>query len=272
MTDPKEQDQGPDELTERYRRASAADPSRPGEAVRSAIAAQARTEAAARAARGGLAPIEPKARAVKDSHWPLRAAAGLAVVAIGALIAFRITQRAQPGPASAYVIPAPQAEPSPMPAFAAVDRPATGNIAASAERSAAPAAARAEAPAVAPAVASAKAPVPAAALRLAPPADPAAGAGDAAIIRAIVARYFPEVNEGADPGLSRWVLFDHEGRVVRTGRGPAAGEPELRALIEQGQSGARIAQFRTVRIGEDRGSPISIALAWSAAASPAPGP
>ena len=106
MIDPPEDDDA-DQLAERYRGASAADLSRPGDAVRIAIAAEARAQASARTAAGGRTRIDGARAAANDSHWPIRAAAGLAVVAAGALIAVQISRHPDPEVLTAHVAAKP---------------------------------------------------------------------------------------------------------------------------------------------------------------------
>lgn len=74
-------------LSERYRQASAADGSRPSDAVRAAIRAEARLQATERAAKPTVLPNAP---AANDSHWRLRAVAGLVVVAIGVAVVLQV--------------------------------------------------------------------------------------------------------------------------------------------------------------------------------------
>jgi hypothetical protein len=83
-------DDAADELTLRYRRASASDPSRPSLQTRAAIGAQARTAMTFRSSRAAdeaaLAQLE-SSPAANDSRWKLRAVAGLAGVGLAGLLA-----------------------------------------------------------------------------------------------------------------------------------------------------------------------------------------
>ena len=172
-------------------------------------------------------------------------------------------QLAQPGPAYAPEPPAAivsrqRAESTPMVASAKIARAPSGNLADAAR------------PSPAREMAAPMAPAPAETLRLPPPTGAASDASDAATVRAIIARYFPET--GADAGLTRWILFDHEGRVLRTGRWPSAQASGLRPYIESLEPRSRIAQFRVVRVDDGRGGSVSAALAWSGAEAPLPGP
>ena len=75
----------PDELTERYRAASAADPARPSDSVRESVFAYARTVAADQAPRGITRLRSPAAH---DSSWRLSAAASVIVAVFATLLAW----------------------------------------------------------------------------------------------------------------------------------------------------------------------------------------
>jgi hypothetical protein len=81
-------DDRPDELTERYRAASAADPARPGDAARRSILAHARTVAADHATQR-VAAAPPRSPAANDSRWPVAAAASVVVAALATVLAWR---------------------------------------------------------------------------------------------------------------------------------------------------------------------------------------
>ena len=109
----------PDELTERYRAASAADPARPSDSVREAVFAYARTVAADQAPRG---ITRPRSRAAHDSSWRLSAAASVIVAVFATLLAWH------------FHTPAPVRGTEPNPAaseVAADNRSATGSSASS---------------------------------------------------------------------------------------------------------------------------------------------
>jgi len=79
----------PDELTERYRAASAADPARPSDSVREAVFAYARTVAADQAPRG-VTTARMRRPAANDSSWRLSAAASVIVAAFATLLAWHL--------------------------------------------------------------------------------------------------------------------------------------------------------------------------------------
>jgi cytoskeletal protein RodZ len=76
-----------DELTKRYRAASAADPARPGHAVRDSILAYARTVAADRATHG-MARAPRRRPAASDFGWRISAAASVIVAGLATLLAW----------------------------------------------------------------------------------------------------------------------------------------------------------------------------------------
>jgi len=76
-----------DELTERYRAASAVDPARPSDAVRESIFACARTAAVDHATHG-LSTAHRRRPAANDSSWRIRAAASVIVAGFAALLAW----------------------------------------------------------------------------------------------------------------------------------------------------------------------------------------
>ena len=110
-----------DELTERYRAASAADPARPGDSVRESVFAYARTVAADQAPRG-ISIARLRRPAANDSSWRLSAAASVIVAVFATLLAWH------------FHPPAPVRETGPNPATAEVaasNQPATGGSIAS---------------------------------------------------------------------------------------------------------------------------------------------
>jgi hypothetical protein len=95
----------PDELTERYRAASAADPARPSDSVRESVFAYARTVAADQAPRGIM---RMRSRAANDSSWRLSAAASVIVAVFATLLAWHFHTPAalrgtEPNPAASDV-------------------------------------------------------------------------------------------------------------------------------------------------------------------------
>ena len=78
-----------DELTERYRAASAADPARPSHAVRDSILAYARTVAADHATRG-TASTPRRRPAANDFRWRISAAASVIVAGFATLLAWHL--------------------------------------------------------------------------------------------------------------------------------------------------------------------------------------
>jgi hypothetical protein len=199
MSDPRPPDDPGDDLIERYRRASAADPSRPSAHVRESILAHARELAASRAGASALQRLVRTGSAANEPNWTLRLAGTLAVAGIAGLLLIPFLHlgsegdRARQTPATVAVSPAgaPEtttdrlavaasaAKPEATAAGGAID--ATDQAAApAAKRGAAPSAGRAElaqtaAPAQKAASAESAAPAPtAASAQLAAPA-PAAG-------------------------------------------------------------------------------------------------
>src|SRR5215469_17629276 len=97
----------PDELTERYRAASAADPAQPSDSVREAVFAYARTVAAEQAPhRVTIARV--RSPAANDSSWRFRAAASVIVAVFATLLAWH------------FHTPAPVRETGPNPATSEV--------------------------------------------------------------------------------------------------------------------------------------------------------
>jgi len=144
-----DEDAGEDALTERYRAASAAEDSRPPAALRTAIRAQAWKQLAVPAARAsaGASPrvASDRSPAANDSHWRLRAVAGLAVVAVGVAIVMQLRRSdtqapvaaatSKTTPPAATAVPATAAAPDNAPAVA------TGQVAQSRAAAASPPAA-----------------------------------------------------------------------------------------------------------------------------------
>src|SRR5215475_3814186 len=85
----------PDDLTERYRAASAQDPARPSDATRQSIFAHARMVAAGQTVeRTGSHGTRP--RAANDSNWRLAVAASVIVTGLATVLAWHFHAR---GPA-----------------------------------------------------------------------------------------------------------------------------------------------------------------------------
>src|SRR5437879_1297406 len=80
-------DERADELTERYRAASAADPARPSDSVRQSILAHARTVAADHATRG-TATERTRRHAANDPSWRVTAAASVIVAGFVTVLAW----------------------------------------------------------------------------------------------------------------------------------------------------------------------------------------
>jgi hypothetical protein len=106
-----------DELTERYRAASARDPARPSDKVRQSIFAYARTVSADHASRG-MATAPTRRPAANDSSWRISAAASIIVAGFATVLAWHV-HAPTPGPTH---------EPNPPPAsIGAHNEPATGS-------------------------------------------------------------------------------------------------------------------------------------------------
>ena len=236
MNSPPEHEEIADRLLDHYRRASAADGNRPSDAVRAAIAAQARTEAAARAARSGKKRVATTVSAANNAHWRSRAAASLAVVAIGALIVFRIFRPVDPALSRADVT-------TPV----AVQAPAAREMAVGATASGARAGAAL------------------ADNNSAPVASSVAESSDANADRAIIGRYFPDVLGAAATEQLLWVIFDEAGQVLHTGRHALAAETQLRAFMEGEFPGVKIRAYRVTTLSAVDGRPVRVAFAWAAA-------
>ena len=273
-----------DDLLDRYRRASAAESSRPSDAARSAIAARARVEAAVRTL-----------PAANDTHWRLRAAAGVAVLAVGALIVQRLShyrhyeQQVASQTAQAVV---ETASVPPVAATPVVVEQASAELAAPAVPQRSKASARSERPSLASALPAAlkrsvTIPSPAgmadAATKSAEAAAAAAvtgavasaGADSAAvstrataITAAVLTRYFPDAFSAAGTAPPMWLLIDQNGRVVRSGRFASIEETRLRTHREQLIPGARIGEYQTVTVSDAKQRQATVAIFTLAADSP----
>jgi hypothetical protein len=103
-----------DELTERYRAASAADPARPGHAVGDSVLAYARTVAADRATHG-MASAQRRRPAASDFSWRISAAASVIVAGFATLLAWHLHAPTRVA----------ERESNPLPQVAARNPPAT---------------------------------------------------------------------------------------------------------------------------------------------------
>jgi cytoskeletal protein RodZ len=102
-----------DELTARYRAASAADPARPSDAARESIRAYARRVAVNHATRA-MASAHGRTPAANDSRWRISAAASVIVAGFAAVLAWHVHAPA----------PVPGREPNPPPPHVAAHNPA----------------------------------------------------------------------------------------------------------------------------------------------------
>ena len=119
MSDADSDEDRAEELTARYRAASAADPARPSEFVRESIFAYARTAAGDPATRP-VSIARGRRRAAIDSYWPVTAAASLIVASLATVLAWHFHA---PTP-----VPAQAPNPSP-PQVLAHDQAATESTA-----------------------------------------------------------------------------------------------------------------------------------------------
>ncbi len=295
-------DDDADQLTDRYRRASAADPSRPGDAVRAAIVTEAKVQAVARAAGSGKTPIDIAAPVANDSRWPVRAAAGVAVVAVGVLIALQISHHPEPeiltAPVAvkpAAVIPATppaaaqitvaqsDAAYSPVPPLAALPARARERAEVQLERAEVQAVASSEqrvgvelvdpaaemiAPSMAARLLSSDSLLD---MRRPAPAGAVARVRDPAQDRAIVAQYFPEAFRGPLDQQPIWVLLDRHGHVLQTGRHFSVDKAVLRAYLESRIPGARIDEWQATTLSEGGGRTVTVTFAWVAGDPATPG-
>jgi hypothetical protein len=145
-----------DDLIERYRRASAADPSRPSAHVRESILAHARDLAASRAAASALQRLARRG-AANEPNWKLRLAGTLAVAGVAGLLLIPFLHRGSgtglepQTPEPVPVSPAAPAEPPTdrLAVAASAGKPAAtavGGAIDATDQAAAPAAKRAAAP------------------------------------------------------------------------------------------------------------------------------
>ena len=96
--------------------------------------------------------------------------------------------------------------------------------------------------------------------------------------RALVKLYFPTVLiKGASGNMGIWILFDHDGRVVRSGEEPF--EPsELRTLLEERYAGIKTSSMTVAPVLGENGRPIrnssqqtlQLHCVWLAVGSPLP--
>ena len=104
------------------------------------------------------------------------------------------------------------------------------------------------------------------------------GMGSGEIDRALVAKIFPKgLSQGAAVHDAIWILFDREGRVVRTGE-EHVDPRTLRKLLEARYPGIQTSEMTVSPVlGQDRrpvknstGEPLQLYSVWLAAGSPLP--
>jgi len=104
------------------------------------------------------------------------------------------------------------------------------------------------------------------------------GLGSRQLDRSLVQRFFPQiVSGGASLNQGIWILFDHQGRVLRTGQEQFA-PGSLSSVLESRYPGIRTADLTaTPVVGQDsqrlkdpRGRPLQLTCLWLAADSPPP--
>ena len=88
--------------------------------------------------------------------------------------------------------------------------------------------------------------------------------------RAIVARFFPDaIEHGVAAGEGMWVLFDHDGNVLRTGREPF--EPQdLGNMLESRYRGIKISTITVTPVTRPSGTELQLHSLWLDSASPLP--
>lgn len=97
-----------DALLQRYQEANAMDPARPGDRLREAVLAHARSQTATH-----NAPIKPRQEAANDSHWKLRALGSLAVVGLMGLLVMQFDRGTPEEQAVALGTPSLRADTAP---------------------------------------------------------------------------------------------------------------------------------------------------------------
>jgi hypothetical protein len=105
-------DDRPDELTELYRTAAAADPTRPSDAVRDSILARARTLARDRAP-SPRATLPPVRSGATRWRWPISAAASVMVATLAVVLAWHVSKEPDRIDRPTTAPPAPLAPPAP---------------------------------------------------------------------------------------------------------------------------------------------------------------
>jgi hypothetical protein len=98
--------------------------------------------------------------------------------------------------------------------------------------------------------------------------------------RVLVERYFPQIEEhGISTNEGIWILFDHDGRVLQSGK-ESFNARSLRSLLEKRYPGIRTSDMTLTPVLARDGSPIKNASGqplrlhsvWLAAGSPVPEP
>ena len=97
-----------------------------------------------------------------------------------------------------------------------------------------------------------------------------AGIGSRELDRALVRRLFPQVfAQGTSGSEELWILFDHEGRVLRTGEEHFQAE-HLRTLLEKRYPGIRTIDMTVTPVSNSRGRPLQLSCVWLSSDSPLP--
>jgi hypothetical protein len=105
-----------------------------------------------------------------------------------------------------------------------------------------------------------------------------AGRDSRQVDRALVEHYFPDaLARGAPPGASLWILFDHEGRVLRTGS-EHVDPAQLRKLLAQRYAGIALGDLTAAAVYGRDGRPVKNAQqetlqlysVWLSSGSPVP--
>ena len=101
---------------------------------------------------------------------------------------------------------------------------------------------------------------------------PAAPNDDPAINRAIAEKYFPDLytytTPNNEPIADFWVLLDHEGKVLATGRRFLGSRGELKLYLESLYPGISTDGFQPTELKSDHGRSAVVSFMWLAADSP----
>jgi hypothetical protein len=104
------------------------------------------------------------------------------------------------------------------------------------------------------------------------------GLGSRQLDRSLVQRFFPKVlSEGVPLNEGIWILFDHEGKILRTGQEHFA-PGSLRGVLENRYPGIQTADMTATPvvgpggqpIKDSRGQPLQLMCVWLASDSPLP--